>query len=256
MDTASCIDLAADLLVAVRRGGARPADLPDDLRPASATDAYAIQDAVVARLGETVEGWKVGARAPDAEPNCAPLVASAVSEGPAVLNGNAFSMRGIEAEIAVRFGRALPPRAAAYGRHEVLDAVDALMPALEVVDTRYAERTAASPLSQLADFQSNGHFVAGTPVTEWHGVDPLTQAVRLTVDGEERAAGRGGNPAGDPFALLVWLANTLSARGVGIDAGTIVTTGTMTGLVPVGPSAHVVAEMPGLGRVELRFEER
>lgn len=252
MDTQTRIDRAADLLAAVRSGAARPADLPEELRPASADDAYAIQDAVVRRLG-AAGGWKVGARTPQAEPNRAPMLASLMTASPAVLPGDAFSMRGIEAEVAVRLGRDLPARDAAYGRDEVLDAIDALMPALEVVDTRFADRSAAAPLSQLADFQSNGWFVYGAPVADWRHLDLTTLPVRLTIDGEERLAVRGGNTAGDPLALVVWLAGALSRRGSGLTAGTIVTTGTYTGLIPVGPAASVAAELDGLGRVELRF---
>ena len=55
------------------------------------------------------------------------------------------------------------------------------------------------------------------------------------------------------FHPLVWLAGALSRRGSGLTAGTIVTTGTYTGLIPVGPAASVAAELDGLGRVELRF---
>ncbi|WP_029011279.1 2-keto-4-pentenoate hydratase [Azospirillum halopraeferens] len=252
MDTPTRIARAADFLIAARTGASRPDDLPEDLRPADAEDAYAIQDAVVRRIGPA-GAWKVGARTPEAEPNRAPILTSVMSAAPAALPGTAFSMRGIEAEVAVRLGRDLPAREAPYGRDEVLDAIDALMPALEVVDTRFRDRTAAAPLSQLADCQSNGWFVYGAPVTDWRGPDLLTLPVRLWIDGEERLSVRGGNTAGDPLALVVWLAESLSRRGAGLPAGTIITTGTYTGMIPVGPTATIAAELEGLGRVELRF---
>ena len=53
------IDTAARALVAARSGQPM-ATLPDAARPQSAEEAYAIQDVVLARLGERVGGWKVG----------------------------------------------------------------------------------------------------------------------------------------------------------------------------------------------------
>jgi 2-keto-4-pentenoate hydratase len=41
-----------------------------DILPASAAEAYAVQDATMAQLGP-VGGWKVGAKGPDTEPACA-----------------------------------------------------------------------------------------------------------------------------------------------------------------------------------------
>jgi 2-keto-4-pentenoate hydratase len=254
MNTAARIAQAADLLVGLRSGASRPADLPESLRPATADEAYAIQDAILARLNASVGGWKVGAKAPGAEPSYAPMLASLITTSPASLSGNAFRERAVEAEIAVRFGRAVPPREAPYTRDEVLDAIDALLPGLEVLETRFVERTTVPPLSQLADLLSNGAYVAGPALTAWCAIEPQRQPVRLIVDGQVRFAGEGGNPAGDPFALVVWLAETLSRRGIGLAAGTIVTTGSLTGQIPVGPAAEVAAEMTGLGRVELRLK--
>ena len=63
---------AATLLDARRRGVQLPP--PAGPAPADRDTVYAIQDAVARALGP-VEGWKTGAPNPEAEPNCAPLVA-------------------------------------------------------------------------------------------------------------------------------------------------------------------------------------
>ena len=61
----------------------------------------------------------------------------------------------------------------------------------------------------------------------------------------------GGNPAGDVWRLLAWVANSCAARCGGLRKGELVTTGSCTGLLFAAPNVHVVAEFDGLGRVEV-----
>ena len=77
------IDQAAGALAAARTGQAI-AGLPDAARPQSEADSYAIQDAVMRRLGERVGGWKVGILARGRH-FCAPIYASQVHASPASL---------------------------------------------------------------------------------------------------------------------------------------------------------------------------
>src|SRR5712671_893013 len=142
----------AELLLAARRTGR-----PIETTPAA---AYAVQDAVASALG-AIAGWKVGAPSPTAEPNCAPLLAALVAASPARWPASRFRLRGIEGELAFRFGRPLPPRAVPYGEDEVWAAVDTLHPAIELVDSRFADFRATDKLALLADNQSNGAFCHG-----------------------------------------------------------------------------------------------
>ena len=72
------IDQAAQALAGARKGQALPG-LPQAVRPQSREDAFAIQDAVMAKLGEKPGGWKVGAL-PDGGSFVAPIYASAVPD--------------------------------------------------------------------------------------------------------------------------------------------------------------------------------
>ncbi|HKW53149.1 MAG TPA: fumarylacetoacetate hydrolase family protein, partial [Stellaceae bacterium] len=161
-----------------------------------------------------------------------------------------FRLRGIEGELALRFGRALPPRDAPYGEDEVWAAVDTLHPAIELVESRFADFRMMDKLAVLADFGSNGAFCYGAPVRDWRAVDFLRQPSSLVIDGKEMANAVGGNAAGHPRRLLTWLANH-GTRGRGIGAGDIVTTGTHTGLVFAEPGAHVTVRFAGLGEASL-----
>jgi 2-keto-4-pentenoate hydratase len=51
--------------------------------------------------------------------------------------------------------------------------------------------------------------------------------------------------------LLVWLANIGSRAAGGLRAGSMITTGSLTGMVFVSPPVHLRAELPGLGTVSV-----
>ncbi len=240
----------AKLLLAARRGGGPIDAVPAELMPATAEEAYAVQDAVAPALG-AIAGWKVGAASPTAEPNAAPLFADFVAAGPARWPASAFRVRGIEGELAFRFGASLPPRRTPYGEDEVWAAVDTLHPAIELVDSRFADFRTMDKVALLADNQSNGAFCWGTAVRDWRGVDFLRQPASLMIDGREVASAVGGNAAGHPRRLLAWLAHHRARRGRGIAAGDIVTTGTHTGLMFLAPGATATVRFAGLGEASV-----
>jgi 2-keto-4-pentenoate hydratase len=249
---AAAIDrIARAYLNARRPGGALVVPEPGAAL-AEVADAYAVQERVVAELGP-VGAWKVGAASPAAEPLRAPILAATIHVSPAELPAADFHVLGIEAEIAYRLGADLPARAQPYAAEEVAAAIEGMLPAIEVVDSRLADHAAAPALWKLADSQLNGGLVTGALAADWRRFDPLTQPVRLEVDGVLLAEGRGGNSAGDPFRLLVWLANSCGAHCGGLRRGQTVTTGSLTGLRFVAPGAAVRARLEGLGEVAVTF---
>ena len=53
--------------------------------------------------------------------------------------------------------------------------------------------------------------------------------------------------------MLDWVINTLSAAGIGLKRGEILSTGTCTGMVPLKPGQTAVADFGALGRIEVCF---
>lgn len=231
------------------QGAARLAD--DQVPVADATQAYAVQNALLAQLGP-LAGWKVGAAHDTAEPNCAPLPAGCLHPSDASVGLPARSMRGIEVEVAVRLRADLLPGDRLLSREEIAAAVGEVMPAIEVVDSRLARGREAPVPAKLADLQSHGALVLGAPVA----VDPLSVDVgslhaRLTFNGDVAFDGASTHPAPDIWRLLAWLARHAQARGLPLRAGQVVTTGSCTGLPFAPAGAHIEAELAGLGRVAL-----
>lgn len=243
------VEEAARLLCAAR-GGVPVHELPQSCRPQSDADAYQIQDAVIRQLGEPIGGWKVGAASASSAAFCAPICQGRVRPSPASFSHAELRIIGIEAEIAFRLGRDLPPRAAPYDRAEVT-ASATLHPAIEVVDSRYADFRSLDRLSILADNSSNGGLVYGAALQDWESYDLGHTMITVTEDGEPFADSRNSG-ARDPVAALVDFANLMNARG-GAKAGMFVTTGSRTGMVFTRRGARVTADFGPLGRVEVAF---
>ena len=236
---------AAQLLVAARRTGRLLDALPAACKPQTLEDAFAIQDATLAALGETVAGWKVSVV--DGRVVRGALMGSRVFTSGARVQAAMVPLLGIEAEIAFRFERDLPARKHSY--EDVAAAVSAFA-AIEIVDSRFRDHQAVSAQERNADLVTNGGFVRGAPVADWRKLDLTTIAVILTIGGEQIVKRNGGHAAGDPLLPAVALANDLTC---GIRAGQFVTTGTYTGLTFAKPGQTVVAEFAGFGGVAVSF---
>ncbi len=240
---------AARLLCAARRG--EPiAQLPEPCRPQSDADAYQIQDAVVRQLGTAIGGWKVGAATSAVAAFCAPIYAPMIRPSPAAYTAGELRLVAIEAELAFRLGRDLPPRPAPYEAAEVT-AGASLHPVVEIVNSRYADFQSLDRAAILADNFSNGGLVWGPPVPGWEQLDLSRTEMRITEDGRPFADSSAG-VARDPVAALVDFANLMRTRG-GAKAGSFVTTGSWTGMVFTRHGAKISAEFGPLGRVDIAF---
>lgn len=248
-------DLAQRLVHARRQH--HPIETLDPVyQPPDAATAYAIQQAVIDGLGTTTGGWKVGARTPGGAASGAPIPAPLVYASPVRLERQSFFRVLVELEIAFRFGERIAPRAAAYARDEVFTMVGQILPAIEIVDSRFAEWPNVTPLAQLADAQNNGALVTGHALpygTLARTLDFVAPEVELTFDGVSLVPEAPGNPAGDPRELLVWFVNHCAAMGITIEPEWTVTTGTYVGAHRIDGPGLLHGHIDGLGEVEVEF---
>lgn len=237
---------AAALLLAARRDPTRLlTDLPEPLRPADRAAAYEIQAAVMAELGP-IGGWKVGSPGPDGPIQCGPLPASGIMPSPAQIPSAGSRIRGLEAEICFRMAQDLPPRETPYTREEVIAAIAAAHPAIELLESRFIDPDAVAPFTNLADTQSHGALIYGPGLADWHGIDFAAETVTQSVDGAVQMQ-HTGNPCGDMLRLMVWMANIGAVWAGGLKAGQFVTCGSWTGKTSVGPHARLRVSFPSVG---------
>lgn len=251
--------LAERLWTARTVGGLVPRAAADDLRDDA--EAYAVQREIEAHAGFRRAGWKVGATSDMAQelldvtgPASAPMFEPHCLQSPAevaIFEGQGAS---VECEFAFRFGRPLPSRTDEYSRDQVLDAVEALLPSIEVVACRFEGGFLGMDGTRLiADMTGNLAWVWGTGTDDWRGRDLATHRIVLSKNGERVTEGTGAQVLGDPLNVLIWTAHHLSRQGEGIAAGDVVSTGTCTGLTAVIPGDAVLADFGDLGSVEVRF---
>ena len=240
------------------RPGAFPG-LPEALRPPDLATARRLQDAVHERLSAGLgprAGWKIGCTTPVMqrflgipEPCEGGIFQANIQTSPGRFPASAHHRIGVECEIAVRIGRDLPP--GEHDRETLVDAVEAVLPAIEVVDERYADFATLGAPTLLADDFFQAGCVLGAPVADWRNLDLAALSGRMLIDGVEVGRGHGRDVLGHPLNALAWLAGTLARRGRGLNAGEIVSLGSLVQTQWPAAGAHVVIEIEALGRVEM-----
>lgn len=251
---------AAAVLLDARRNRQPVSDLPDDLRPLNTADAEAICEAMARGLEQPIGGWKIGAldrRVQTARglerPFCGQIPARHIHRSGVTVAWPGLMRPVVEAELAFRLGRDLPERKRAYSRDEIIDAIAAVVPGIEIPDMRLSQNHRLGNLGMVLDQGLAGRFVAGNEMTDWHTLELGAVIGRLFVNDRPVADGHVADLIGDPLDGVLWLANHRPWRGGGLWAGQIISTGTLTGVQQTRPGDRVVADFRSLGQVMLEI---
>lgn len=254
---------AAKTIATARRDRTPLQPLSGKVAPRTEADGYRIQhalhDLLAADFGSMV-GYKIGCTSAVMQeylniphPCGGGVYAKGVHESGASLNTKDFVRVGVECEIAAKLARDLLPTEAPFTAEWVGEAIEAYLPAIEIVDDRYADwQTIGAPTLVADDFFAAG-CVLGEPVARSAAPDLLAVVGRALINGVEVGRGTGADVLGHPHHALAWLANHLAAAGKGLRAGEIVLTGSLVKTVWLNAGDSVVMELDGLGRVEVAF---
>jgi 2-keto-4-pentenoate hydratase len=254
---------AADELLAMRREQRVQADLDAGHRPADLSEAYAVQAVVVDGLlsdGGPPIGYKVACTSEIAQaalridrPVFGRLLPDTTSPSGVGLPADRFVHRVVEAEFAFRLGTDVTPRAGGHTHDSIAEHIDAVIPAVEIVDHRFVS-WAVGALSVAADNAIHGWWIHGEPVESWRDIDLGRSEVVVRRNGETVTTGTGAAALGHPLSVMAWLADELPKFGDSLSAGDVVTTGVTTDVFEAVAGDHLRAEFAGLGAVELSFE--
>ena len=242
--------------------------LPNDLAPGDEAEATAMQDAMAARIGEDIVGWKV-AGSPGAP--FGRIFASTSFDSGATLPLPRYAGNLIECEVGFKLKRDLRPRTEPYKREEVAAAVD-LSFNIELVGFRRtgvvgqvaAALAAGRPypedeierLINIADNGGNLGLINGPAVEDWQNRSLLDITVDLRIDGGESRPLLPKRVRAEPFDVFLWAANELSRRGIGLKAGQIVTPGSVNVPEPLPMGSTAVAVFEDFGQVAVSLANR
>ena len=187
-------------------------------------------------------------------PLSGPLFQSYTHKSPASITTHEDSMCIIEAEFAFSMKYDLPPKATDYSREEVCNAIAAIHPAIEIVNTRCIDGFTAGANWTVADFTANEAFIIGEAVVDWRQFDLANHVIYVEINGAPKEKGVGAAVLGHPINVLHWLVNHLSARNITLKATDFVSTGITTPIITGLKGDSVEADFGSLGLVEVEIQ--
>lgn len=249
-----------ELLTAYESGQAIPPLRDRVIAAGDIAAAYAVQRQLTEHWltqGRRLVGAKIGLTNPAVQeafgvfqPDFGVLFADMeVADGDTVDLGRLVQPR-VEAEIAFVLKEGLPYKETTSV--DVMRAVDYLLPAIEIVDSRISNWD-ISIVDTVADNASSGLYVLGTSPTPLREVDLRLCGMVLEHAGEPVSVGAGAACLGNPLNAVTWLACTQARMGSPLRAGDVVLSGALGPMVPVTAGARYEARISGLGSVRVAF---
>lgn len=239
---------------------------PEDARPRSVEESYAVQDEFVtlkSRSCGSMVGYKIAltTAAMRAMVGLDDSIGGVMHEkqvvrGPATVRASDYGRLIVEFEVAAQLAADLPLQGVPYTRDSVAAAVGALMPAFELADDRNADYRTLSTQAYglIADNAWNEGAVLGAAVEDWRGIDLEAIHGVARINGEIVGEGFGRDVMGHPLTALAWVANNLAKRGKHLRAGQFVITGSLVTSKFPKAGDTLGFELGALGSVQLRVE--
>lgn len=253
-----------NLLIDARLKG-QPTPVPDLVRSEmSPKEAYAIQDLHTEALIERFGGSRIGIKIGGADlatmksqgyggPGRGPILSTFSGKSGAILPRSAYFACLVEAEIAfemksdVGFGAGVPDM------DGLADAVAAIIPCIEIADSRWQDFRNQPVAAVIADLGYAGSWISGNRKTDWRGIDLTKISVELTANGEKVREGTGGLLLKNPFETFYLTICDMDAVGLGLSAGEVVSAGTYVFPHSAAKGEEVVADFGNLGKVAVTF---
>lgn len=255
------IKKAADALREAETSRTAIAPLTEENPDLSLTDAYAIQiENLDRRLDqERVVGMKVGVTNPASRrkrgfpsPTFGHLTDAMQVFEDDVCDLSALIAPKIEGEIA--FCLKKPLEGPGVTLAEVYDAIDFVVPALEIVDSRIG--WSGGMTDMVADNSFAARFVLGSCMRMVHKIDMRLTGMIMEKNGELIGSAAAAVVMGNPAMSVAWLANSMSKLDLKLPAGSVILTGALFGPVPIEDGDCFRASFCGMGGVTMRFKRQ
>lgn len=261
------VETAAAALIEAEKTG-RQAGLLSLAHPAmTIDDAYAVQAAVVAAklaAGRRAVGWKIGLTSRAMQdalkidtPDSGVILDDMLFPDGAAVPAGRFIQPRVECEIA--FLMKAPLSGPDVTRDDVLAATEAVIPSLEILDTRILRADPPTGrvrtiVDTISDNAANAGLVLGAARHAPCAFDLRRVGAVVKRDGIVEETGLGAGVLDDPVTGIVWLVHRLAAYGHGLAAGEIVLSGSFIRPIDAPPGSRVEADFGDFGRVSIAFD--
>lgn len=249
-----------DRIEAAQRKATAIPKLTEDFPGMTLGDGYAVQLALLRRWlqeGQRQVGWKAGLTSKAKMdqmgvrvPTVGFLLADFFRPENSVIQTNDLVHPRVECEVA--FVTKADLSGPDLTREQVLAATDFVVPAVEIIDSRFSGFK-FDLQSVVADNSSSARYVTGGRARLPADVDLSTLGVVIEKNGEAVAMGSSAAVAGHPADAVALVVKVLHEIGQHLPAGSFVMSGGITEAIPVAPGDVVSARFQELGSVSMRF---
>jgi len=255
------IDAIAQTLIEARRTGI-PADAtPFEGQLESTAQAMDVQrlvlEAVAPEQAPVSRHWKSGGPSRTTEILHSPLLDSGIWKNPAQAGDHHFNLRLIEIEIGFKTKHAVTSaQAAVMTQAQGHALIDAFTVTIELVDSRWIQGNDTPGLLKLADMQSHGALVIGQWLPygeqEMHR-DWSKQRCTVKIGSQAPLEFVGTHSMQDPRWVIPEWVRHATAGGQVLPAGSIVTTGSWSGVPAAQAGDLVVGQFDGIGTLSVQL---
>jgi 2-keto-4-pentenoate hydratase len=242
-------DIAAKF-VAARGAGASLAAFPGVI-PATLADAYRVQDAGIARVNDTVGGWKVGRILPPqstqfgADRLAGPIFSRSIQHAAAGISSTGSIYAGgfgaAEAELLLRLGRVPAPGQTQFTLEEAAALIDSVHVGLEIASSPLATINELGPPVIISDFGNNNGLIIGPEIANWASGNIADLPVAMLIDGVQVGRGSAAVFTDGPVGSVRFLLELMAQRGIDLAPGTWISSGAITGVHDVKVGQRVEA---------------
>jgi 2-keto-4-pentenoate hydratase len=143
---------------------------------------------------------------------------------------------------------------APYNAKEVYKSISAVLPSIELVDSRFKDWTKIGVNNLIADNAVHAHWVFGAEIKNLNYFNFNDHSVDLFINEKLIEKGNSNNVMGNPINSLTWLINKLAQKSKNLPKNYYVSTGTCTRAIPISKGDNIVADFGKLGKVSFIYE--
>ena len=257
------LETAASIISSARINKTKLADISKDYRPAEEHESYKIQNLVNHQLSTKgfglQVGYKIGCTTPVMQkylnihnPCAGVIFESTVHKNFGQTKHSDYQYPGVECEIAVSLSKDMNKKSVNYTDTSVIEHVDTVMAAIEIVDDRWDDYHTVSTPTLIADNFFGAGCILGNKnkITDLN-LNSITGFMKI--NNKTVGSGTGKDIMGNPFNALAWLANLNVNMGTPLKSGQFILLGSIVETKWVNKGDLVEIEIDKLGKASIEF---